>query len=510
MRVILFALCSLGSFFLAAQTTPTTLHLDRPFHVAGEVSWFAAYAPQPAPPKVRCTIYGPDGKAMDYFFLETDANGRTNGYYRWPFELTTGYYRLALEALTATGAVASLGVFEHPVYADKRVEAGASTGAGNGRLPEANGLTASITNGQLSLSGLRGEAYSVSVVNADVVGETTDVFRTATGSTASWRDTLFFPIAVQDKEGQAFPTNLLPVFDPTTYTFGYSRADANGRGIVELGPFSGTKTIQPRALDRVDIVPSLTTTNLPALTRQPPMTDAVAAYIDLSRRRRKIYQLYATVETEVDGTLLPQERVAVEPNRDFNVQDYKVFADMYNFFKEVGGELRVRVKKENYRAQLYNAPNQRFFERGPLYIVDGKLTYDNNYVNKMSPKGVSYLAYYYVKGYLRRRFSVLAANGVVQIETLRSPSDFPAADAEDILTIKGLQPASTFLARDANADEVPALSPLLYWGTGEGTETATISLPATDDFGSYRVVVFSRAADGSTRATTASFEIPAR
>ena len=240
--------------------------------------------------------------------------------------------------------------------------------------------------------------------------------------------------------------------------------------------------------------------------REKLRASSLATYIDLARRRRKIYQLFATVETEVDAAAKPQARRELISNRDFNVQDYKSFPDMYTFFKEVGGELRVRVKKDNYRAQLYNAPNQRFFQDGPLYIVDGKLTRNSNYINKMSPADVTYLAYYYDNRPLRRNFPALGNNGVVQLETVRPPADFPAADAAGIFAINGLQPAATFQPRDAAASEVPALSPLLLWRTGGGEQEAAINLPTTDDFGNYRVVVVARSKDGTVRSVTAELE----
>ncbi len=72
------------------------------------------------------------------------------------------------------------------------------------------------------------------------------------------------------------------------------------------------------------------------------------------------------------------------------VQDYKAFPDMFTFFKEVAGELKVRLRKENYSAYLYNAPNQRYFEKSPLYIIDGLLTPDNNYVYTTLPPHVRF------------------------------------------------------------------------------------------------------------------------
>ncbi len=497
--------------FLASSSinAQTAVHFDRPFHVAGEVAWFAAYPPQPAPKKIKATVFAPDGTAVDYFFLKEDANGQLNGYYRWPFEVATGYYRINLQAFTTDRRVVDLGTFRHAVYSDQRIEASATASAGRGdQLPAANGLTLQASTDGLQIGGLNGAAYSVSVFNTDVSGETGETFLQSTETPRGpWLDTLFYNANVSLQDGSPVVTNLLPVFDPGRYEFGFAKTGPNGNFTLQLGAFEGEKDLQVRALDPADLKPTVALPKLDAIGQQPPLTKEVAAYVDLSRRRRKIYQLFATVETEIEAKITAEERRKLIPNRDFDVQDYKAFPDMYTFFKEVGGELRVKVRKGNYSGRLYNAPNQRFFLDSPLYIVDGKLTKNENYINTMSPAEVSYLAYYYVGSELRKYFPALGNNGVIQIETLREPTKFPEEDADDIFTVKGLQPKATFQARDAADSDVPALSPLLLWQTGKGESSASISLPATDDFGSYRVVVVARAADGSLRSVSKSFSV---
>lgn len=505
MRLLTFFLVVLFAGTLTAQTA---VHFDRPFHVAGEVAWFSVFLPQPAPPKVKVTVYAPDGEALDYFFLAADAAGQASGYYRWPFDLPTGYYRFGLAGMTTNKEVVDFGLFAHAVYSDTRpAETTAGTLLGTEELPAAGGLSVAINGREVRINGLNDEAYSISVVNADVIGGSPGFAASPFAVATTWADTLFYPANVTDAAGTPVYTNLLPVFDPATFEFGFAKSDAAGDFVLELGPFSGTKKVQVRATDGTDLQPTLAAFKTTALTTQPPVTEAVANYIDLSRRRRKIYQLFATVETEINATAIPQSRKLLAPNRDFTVQDYKAFPDMYNFFKEVAGELRVRVKKDNYSAQLYNAPNQRFFAENPLYIVDGKLTRDDNFINQLSPSEVRYLAFYYVGSDLRRNFPALGNNGVVQIETLRPLAKFPAADADDIFPVNGLQPVASFPLRDAADSDVPALSPVLLWQSGRASGLETLTLPASDDFGRYQVIVVARDKNGRLRSASQEFTV---
>lgn len=505
MRLLTIFLAFLFAGTLAAQTA---VHFDRPFHVAGEVTWFSVFLPQPAPPKVKVTIYAPDGKALDYFFLAADAAGQAAGYYRWPYDLATGYYRLGLAGMTANKEVVDLGLFAHAVYSDARpAETTAGGLLGTEALPAAGGLSVAVSGSEVRISGLNDETYSVSVVNADVTGGSQGFAASSFADATSWADTLFYPANVTDAAGTPVTTNLLPIFDPATFEFSFAKSDAAGDFVLELGAFSGTKSVQVRATDGTDLRPMVQSDQATPLTSRPPVTEAVANYIDLSRRRRKIYQLFATVETEIDAAAIPQSRKLLAPDRDFTVPDYKPFPDMYNFFKEVAGELRVRVKKDNYSAQLYNAPNQRFFAENPLYIVDGKLTRDDNFINKLSPSEVRYLAFYYVGSDLRRNFPALGNNGVVQIETLRPLTKFPAEDADDIFPVNGLQPVASFPLRDAADSDVPALSPVLLWQTGRASGVETLALPATDDFGRYQVIVVARDKNGRLRSASQEFTV---
>lgn len=504
---------SLAFLFLLALSTlsaQTSVHFDRPFHVAGEVAWFSVYPPSPAPPKVKATVYGPDGNAVEYFFLSAEDGGRYKGYYRWPFEAATGYYRIGFEGLATDGTVASIGTVRHAVYSDKRVEGEDGAGIVAGlKLPAAAGLSMNVSGNKLKLSGTNGDAYSVSVVNEDVVGESGGtLFPAPDGINVTapnaWVDTLFYPATVSKSDGTPLTTNLLPVFDPNRYEFGFAKSD-EGKVVLQTSPFEGQKSLQVRDLEGDDLKPATDKRTLRPITEKPGVTEAVATYIDLSRRRRKIYQLFATVETEVDATVTREIQREVRPNRDFNVQDYKAFPDMFTFFKEVAGELKVRLKKDNYSARLYNAPNQRYFDENPLYIIDGRLTRNDNYVMSLPPTDIRYLAFYYVGSDLRRNFPALGNNGVVRIETIRGVQNFPAADADDSFTVRGLQPKAVFSPRDAAESDVPVISPVLLWKTGAGD--ATIDLPGTDDVGKYRVVVVTRSADGTQRAVSQVFEV---
>ncbi|MGB3799688.1 MAG: hypothetical protein WA952_07715 [Lewinella sp.] len=489
MRTSLIAFCFLLAACLYGQES--FLHLDRPYYAAGEVSRFQVYLPQPAPGIVRAEVYAPDGALVDYFFLRSGGGGTADGYYRWGYDLPTGYYRLRFAALTEQQTTVDLGTYPLPVYqvSDRRGDAGAASET----TPSApaDDLTVNIADGRVTASGLPDGVYSLAVRNREVTGQGSSVRSAAASAGARYVDTLFYGGRLTTPEtGEAIAVNLLPFFDNRTLKTYFSKSDDEGDFLITLPSFEGEKQVQAYSVKDEAIDAGLSFPPLEALSTTPPLTEEVLAYLDLSNRRRKIYQLYGGVETPLDATPAGEEMKMLNPNRDYNVQDYKSFPDMLTFFNEVAGELRVRERRGVQNAQLYNAPNQRFFSDTPLFIVDGRLTRDVAYITSLAPAGVDRLAYYYDNRELRRDFPALGSYGVVQIDLTGDAGEFPEADAANILTIQGVLPEQAF---GVTEEDAPRLSPLLLWQSGEiDGGTLTVDLPATDDPGAYEVVLVVR------------------
>lgn len=512
-RPLLFLLLLLALPALPAQTATATtlLHHDRPYHAAGEVSWFRAYLPLPAPRIVRAEVFAPDGGRLDQFFLRADPAGTADGYYRWGYDLPTGYYRIVLTALSTAGEAVALGTFRHAVYSpdDRDAPATGAVAPSEESFPS-DDLTLRVVDGEVRLTNAPAGSYSLSVFNTEVTGDrpAATLSAAAVAPPASYRDTLFYRGRVAAREGgEATTVNLLPVFDGTTFATYFSKSDGAGDFLLTVPPFEGEKVVQARNVTGPAVVARLDAGRLPRLAERPPLTEAVRAYLDLSNRRRKIFQLYRTVETPLDVAPAPGARRALAASKAYDVQDYKTFPDMYTFFREVAGELRYRERKGSYTARLYNAPTQRFFTETPLFIVDGRLTRDADYVARLRPADVDRVAFYYGNRKLRELFPALGSQGVVQIDRLQPADDLPAEDAANLLTLDGLQPPLSFPPR---TDGPPRISPLLLWATGTTAGgTLSLPLPGTDDAGTYRVVMLLRDAAGRQLRGTTTFTLEA-
>ena len=502
--LLLFVLLVAG-----VRAQESVLHPDRPYYASGEVMRFRTYFPVPVPTRLRVDVYGPDGQSIDYFFVRTGA-GVADGYYRWNFDLPSGYYRLRFTALSAAqDRVVELGTFRQAVYnvGDRKASPQAG-GEPSTPMPEELRVSVSVADGRLTATGLPEGTYSLSVYNAEVTGEADPLEYAAADVVAAYQDTLFYGGYLGERgSDNPVEVNLLPFFDTRTLRTYFSKADEAGRFVLTVPAFEGEKRVQARGVGDEAIQAAFRFPVLDAIAETPPLTEAVLAYLDLSNRRRKIYQLYGGVEMPLDGEAEPEPARELQPNETFNVQDYKSFPDMLTFFNEVAGELRYRRRRGQLTAQLYNAPNQRFFSGTPLFVVDGRLTSDVDYIAALNPADVSTLAYHYDNRALRRDFPALGGHGVVQIEQLRDNGKFPGEDADNILAIRGIQPAQSF----EQPEGAPRLSPLLLWESGNTADgSLTIDLPETDDPGNYRAVLVVRdAATGAIRRGVARVAVAA-
>lgn len=462
---------------------------------------FRAYFGTAAPPIVRVDIHGPQGERIDYFFLTTGTSGSADGYHRWAYDLATGYYRLRFAALSAEGETIDLGTFRHAVYHPLDRQAEPEDVAALPATAAGNDLTVSVSGGTVTASGLPAGAYSLAVHSRSVTGEGRTVYREAYAvGTPVYRDTLFYDGTLTDPAtDEPLAVNLLPVFDTRTLELYFSKSAPEGNFQLTMPRFTGERTVQVQGLGDEAIRARWSPPVMESITEQPPRTAAVVQYLDLSHRRRKIYQLYGGVETPLDGPAGTPEVRTLVPNKAYDVQDYQNFPDMLTFFGEVAGELRYRRRRGELSARLYNAPNQRYFTGTPLFIVNGRLTRDADYVAALPPANVERLAYYYDNRQLRRDFPALGAQGVVQIDLLGDDEKFPAADAANLLTVRGLQAGQAFVPA---SDDRPRLSPVLLYVSGRTPGgTQKWELPSTDDPGTYEVVLLVQD-EGSGKVST--------
>jgi hypothetical protein len=302
--------------------------------------------------------------------------------------------------------------------------------------------------------------------------------------------------------------NVLGGWSTIENQFFYTKSNDDGAFVLRVPSFFGRKPIQfvgyqnEEEQIRTHLENKVSIKNSQALTYSKEVQD----YMQNSRQRKMIYQLYTTLEAEITPEVLEVKQRNLEPDATYETGDYDQFKDLGTFFKELSSPLSFKKKKDGtVKAQIFKpTQNTRSYHEGnPLFIVDGKITRDAAYVSGMDMLLVERVDLYYRGINLSKSFSAMGGSGVVVITTKAPQLDLPQGDTEDIFEIHGLQEPAEFPSLDtesltANAHQ-PFLRPLIYWNPMielDENGSATISYHQSDDISDFAIEVIVRSESG--------------
>lgn len=534
LRLLLLAGLLLAGGLAGGQTA--LLHLDKPFYVSGETAWYKVYLPPTvtqAPISVAVSVSDANGTPIDNFFLKSEGRPWVAGYYRIPYDWPAGYYQLTFTAyspdLTQRYTLARAIL---PVYSDLQTQPPAnSTEAVAGpaavlAAPPAEELQIALqlneepvraraeVRADLRVTDAAGQAVaaelSVSVIDWSLAnGQSLGFASVQPGSEAvparRLADTLFLAGQLMGEHGQPLSAAVLGGFNLDDGALYLTKAAEDGAFRLLLPTFYGTQSVQ-----LVDyLTPYIKVQAAAGRAATPvgatlPFNTAIADYLESSRRRKKIYQLYGTVEAEVQPAVAatPVRRPAAD--RSFAVQDYQRFPDLATFMREVVKQAWFSRGRQGVTAHMYDPKRQKDFSGQPLLLVDGQVTRDADFVAGLSPAQLERVDIYYRTDRLASDFPAFGRNGIIMVHTLSGRQAIPAAEAADIVRVNGLQPPAAYpLPRAAAAK--PLLRPQVYWRPDLPTDAngqAHFSYTQTDDWSTFRIEVVARAADGRLGRTT--------
>ncbi|MCB0689849.1 MAG: hypothetical protein KDC53_25085, partial [Saprospiraceae bacterium] len=150
----------------------------------------------------------------------------------------------------------------------------------------------------------------------------------------------------------------------------------------------------------------------------------------------------------------------------------------------------------------------------PLFIIDGKMTRDADFVARLPISAVETVELFLDAPKLRSSFQAIGVSGVVRITTSIANLKLPEADAGNIHTIYGLQPKAHFPGFNAQVltdqKHEPFFRPQLFWNPDipVGPDgMASTTFVQSDDTGPFLIEVVFQTADG--RRGTKSFQYEA-
>ncbi len=532
MKRWILSLLGICHFLLLAAQVQTTcmVHMDKSFYVNGETMWYQVYLPdhmEGTKVTVKAVILDGKNRLQGYYFLASEGKTALPAYYKIPYDANSGMYRLLIWGRTLNSAQETIfAAVPFPVYNDlttnpEQVTVRDASGLEASGVPqlwsndvEMNidvpenlnpGSTAAIDVQLIDQSGnpLPAANLSLSVTDHQLAGEGTlpiaNVQRAYPLPRTRWENNVFLRGKITPASDTVDPTGLtIGGFLPPSQRIFYSRVDDNSQFVLQFPGFYETSKIQfisyPERGFSVQLADALSTPPPPPLV----YTEGVLRYLELSRQRKKIYQVFTSVEQPLNVPAVDMAFDFPAPDRLVEPDLYEPFPDLATFFNEVVTPLRFNLDRntEKYVAKMYDRNKREFYAGSPLFIIDDQLSRDSDFIARLNPVDIESIGLFYEFDQLFNQFMFLAQNGVVIIKTKTGKTQLPREGGG--ATLQGLLRPVNF-SRAHASDGLPDISPLVHWSSGMETDAngrATITFPLTDDRSEFRVHVVGQTADG--------------
>lgn len=499
--------------------------------------WFNLFLPEffKGEDKVfKVRVVDDRGNVDGEFHLRSNGSTMLEGYYKVPYEAETGIYRVFVHGINRfIGQDMKMLEAKIPVYNDfEFVKAELSDGDMNDKMslqdlgieielagqPSANGeaellLKVSDNNGPVEAD------LSVSVVDATLssAGVVVEGELVEMRGVQALHNSMVMKGTIYDKQGNTRQINVLGAYSPDVQRVVYSKSDDNGKFYVNVPDFIGDRTVQflGYSVEIVDF--DVTVPNefsAEPITDKVEYTERVLEYLDLSRKRKKMYQYFTTVEQNLEPEPIIMDVQKLKPDYRFDMDEYEEFETVFAFFDELITALRFQKKDSIYTASLENPKGRNVNEtnlRGePLFIVDGIATRNADFVARLDLSIVKYVDLYYDPYKLRKYYNAVGRSGVIMISTKLQEFDFPEEEFADVFTMHGLLPKADFPSFTNRSESIPRIAPQIYWDGNVVTDydgTAEVKYRQSADRTRCRVHVVAQSVDGKRGEAILEYDI---
>ena len=498
------------------------VHLNKPYFVAGEDIWYAAYlwgqpVNQIQSKILRVELLYPDGRVVLSQKLRIEA-GAARGDISLPAQLPTGYYAMRVYTLWNLN-------FEPPEIWEKWIpvigltpvaETASSSPSVSQLLSleelpalEAQGLNVATHKHiyrpreevQLSLK-LTDSAtpspkgrVSISVVQEAYLPKDWRGGNERVGEKQLRKPGVFTPKFEPEKrfavglnlwssiDGSPINSNFVVgvVKDYLQVDFSYTQ---QGKTRVQFDEIYDRITVQvfdanpmkpelsPRIAEQAEQIP------LPPLSPpvEPYNLDSLAQlYLGHHLKQTSLISLFgveAAHRANMQSTPIPE----TPPDASFRVDDYIIFQDLFTFVKEVVSPVQIeRVKKDTVGfnvlldgSELRGYRNRQIRRFPTMYMVNGYLTSDFEAVTSIPWENIGQIDVYNRLIRLRNLFGPVGIAGVIAFYTRDGTTPTAIQNAPNNLRMAGYYTPRLFAAPDytensAESSKVPDFRPLLYW-----------------------------------------------
>ena len=258
------------------------------------------------------------------------------------------------------------------------------------------------------------------------------------------------------------------------------------RSLQYVGAFSDSTGIQLSNY-KVDV-------QTPELQYSP----SILNYIEESRKRKLIYQLFNKTENFASFQSI-EEPSLIEADREFNSSDYP-FETLMQFCKEISTPFKyIKQKKTAGEFKMFNPESRNFYFGNPLFIIDGVLTKDMEFLTSIDFQSLDEIKLYYDNQKLSNQFGFAGFSGVVIIKSKEGMLEVPVASTTQVFQLQGLQPVLEPNFQFSNDSKDPLFKPQLFWEpnlTTDNNGKASLSFQQSDDISIFQVEIFAQDQQG--------------
>ena len=544
---IAFLLLTFLSISLNAQNQ-CYVHLDKSFYVTGEIVWYKLYLPSSMSGQnavVKSTLVSASGQNVINHFNNTKGETSISGYFKLPFDINSGVYSLVFSSTRgkAFGEEIFAEVFI-PIYNDLTTSSQQQVTTTNVSLDYNDaivdsGLSISIDLDKdlyacrdqvkasvqvLDQSGNPVEAdVSVSVIDTELYAS--DISQPAlfpgqelAANTTNFTDKIYYKGAyARGENNKLLPNEIIGAYSSTENKLFFSVPDpSTGNFHIELAPFQNSKPLQfiPHVEGEGNLSIELTKVGSPN-NKQLEYSQAVLDYLQLSKQRKKLFQRYSTLESN----LIPEE-VDVEFNefkhdKTFTITEYKSFENLASFVKEVSTPLRMRLKDDKYIGDMYIPSDKssfsRYAEYPPLYIVNGLITRNSDFIARLDMSNILELSMMYEPKNIRKEYKIFGTNGLINLRINAKEVVIPEEDRNNVFSVSGYQPDTPypeFMPTEYDNHQ-PFFRPQLYWNSDLSTNAngnLEFGFFQSDDVSTFIIEVVAKTADGKVATAQKSYK----
>ncbi len=467
------------------------LHVNKSFFTTGEIVWFKGYLPKVLTYQnslARIDVVSAKHKIISTQYLKVNKKKSIDGYYRVPINLKSDYYYLAMTVYEEDSntphvlVVHPLPIFNDLALISPSTQIVSDANVAQQETSNFNDLDLSTNKSKytpresitLNINTVDTNVANLSISVTEVTNYPNPTFTYGEEIENSFlvdNEITHSGLIYNPETNEVYETDYLSALIVEEGKVKLFESYRDGRFELDLPYFLGKRKIQLIDYFKPKVKVVLDTLSIFGNSweaKKLVYTDEVIRYIEKSRKRKKINQLFGQTIIE-KLPKYPGIKNILTPDRSLDFEKYQSFKDLEDFFKQITTPFKIKTnKKGDYTIKMVNPEKKPYYPGVPKIMVNGYFIADFPSILSTDIKNIKKIDLFYFQRNLKRQFDLLGSNGIAAIYTKKA-NDYTNGDLQDnsFESYGGIMPLSfddIHLAKiDPAAQNFPVLDPTQFW-----------------------------------------------